>query len=121
MPIADKALAVWLKSPAKYETAASSQALSRWAASAQSKTQLTPLATQADAALEATRQLGQLSSPSVLEEVVVPGVHRTLEGRTVRITHPDLAEEGESVNAIVVAQSCDDMQQSTTLTIWRRL
>jgi hypothetical protein len=121
MPATDKALAEWLKSPAKFETAASAQALSLWGEAARASTLITPLASSTAAAAEAARQLAQLAQPMVLEEVVLPGVHRTLEGRVIRVAHPDLAEDGQSVTGIVVAQSTDDMQQSTTLTLWRRL
>ena len=110
----DADYAQWLSTGQRTAAATDPVLAARWGATAATTALLSPLATQAGARAEASRQLAFLGAPVAVEQLVVPGLRRDLLGR------PCL--DGDRVVFVIGIDEGDDGGPETTvLTVLRRL
>jgi hypothetical protein len=84
---ASTARAEYLKAAERFAVAENATMAARWGEEAFDSQQSSPLALEADAATEATRQLAQLAQVRARDVAVIAGQWQDLEGRTVRLPY----------------------------------
>lgn len=116
----DPTYAAWLKDTARYVTWAPGSATA-WGTAAVESTILSPLALQADALIEASRQANFLAGPIAKDTVIVKGQRRDLIGRVITVQGDRLGYEGAGAAVFVCGAAEADTGGVTTLTVLKRL
>lgn len=119
MPV-DAAIVEWLKQGALFASATDAGVGAAWGADASETEIVSPLALEADAAAEATRQQAFLEGPLVVEVHDVPGLRSDLFGRPVTIVANRLGYDA-GVVVFVIGVEEQERVERTRLTVLRRL
>ena len=122
MTAVDPIYAQWLMAEALYQVSTDAALTARWGATAQTTQRVTTIATKADAAAEAARQIAFLggSGPLAIEEHEVLGTWAPYLGRVITLTIGQLGYDAGLPVFVIGAQDKRSSGQST-LTVIRRL
>lgn len=122
MTAVDPAYAQWLIAEALYQVSTDATLAARWGSTAQTTERVTTIATKADAAAEAARQIAFLGGggPLAIEEHELAGAWRQYLGQVVTLTIDRLGYEA-GLDVFVIG-AADNMATGTSnLTVIRRL
>jgi len=122
MTAIDPAYAQWLIAEALWQVSTDATLAARWGSSAQTTERVTTIATKADAAAEAARQIAFLGGggPLVAEEHELPGAWRQYQGRVINLTIDRLGYDA-GLNVFLIGAQDNGANGTSTLTVIRRL
>ena len=122
MTAVDPAYAQWLIAEALWQVSTDATLAARWGSSAQTTERVTTIATKADAAAEAARQIAFLggSGPLVIEEHELVGAWRQYLGRVINLTIDRLGYDA-GLNVFLIGAQDNGANGTSTLTVIRRL
>lgn len=122
MTAIDPAYAQWLIADALWQVSTDATLAARWGSSAQTTERVTTIATKADAAAEAARQIAFLGGggPLVIEEHELPGAWRQYQGRVINLTIDRLGYD-TGLNVFLIGAQDNGANGTSTLTVIRRL
>lgn len=109
----------WLKSQALFVSATPDNAAA-WAATGTTSEVISPIASGADAQVEAARQAEFLKGPRARDAIVVPGLRRDLMCRAITVRGDRLGYENGAV-VFVIGYSENRSSRTTTLNVIKRL
>lgn len=115
MSAASTARAEFLKAPDRFAVAESATMTTRWGEDAEDTRQASVLALESSAVAEAARQLADLAHVRGRDRVVIEGVHRDLEGMTVRIAYDGRLGAAGQVDMLVIRARIDLNRGQTEL------
>lgn len=122
MSAIDPLLVQWLTGEGYREVVTNATVAARWGDRAQSTDRMTTIATKADAAAEATRQIAFLggSGPLVIEEHSMLGEWASYLGLVVTLKIDRLGYDA-GLNVFVIGAEDDRSTGTSTVTVIRRL
>lgn len=122
MSTVDPLYAQWLMAEALWQTSSAEAVVARWGATAQTTTRTTTIATRADAAAEAARQLAFLggSGPLVVDEHQLRGAWGQYLGQIITLTINQLGYDA-GLDVFVIGAQDDHATGLSTVTVVRRL
>lgn len=122
MTAVDPAYAQWLIAEALWQVSTDATLAARWGSSAQTTERVTTIATKADAAAEAARQIAFLGGggPLVIEEHELVGAWRQYLGRVINLTIDRLGYDA-GLNVFLIGAQDNGANGTSTLTVIRRL
>lgn len=122
MSTVDPLYAQWLMAEALWQSSSDDAVVARWGSTAQTTTRTTTIATRADAAAEAARQLAFLggNGPLVVDEHQVEGAWCQYLGRIVTLTIAQLGYDA-GLDVFVIGAEDNAATGLSTLTVIRRL
>lgn len=122
MTAVDPIYAQWLMADALWQVSADATLNTRWGASAQTTERVTTIATEADAAAEAARQIAFLggNGPLAIEEHELVGEWASYLGRIITLTIDRLGYDAGLAVFVIGAQD-NRATGTSTVTVIRRL
>lgn len=122
MAAVDPIYAQWLMAEALFKVATDATMTARWGTTAKTTDRITTIATEADAAAEAARQIAFLggNGPLAIEEHELVGEWATYLGQIITLTIDRLGYDA-GLNVFVIGAQDDRSAGTSIVTVIRRL